>query len=612
MKYAVHLVLLTLLAGCGSSANLTTTANHVWSFQGNGEAYSNAEIDEQGDRIFLARGEKLILLEANSGNTLYTEQPEKKNRITDALSLSFGTNDQDKSDAVIQNVNRNNRLSESGQYLFYMDVDDNREYLGVRSTESGKKLWETGGYKWSLERYAELGESVAGEITTNIGLRAGMVTSAISKGLLQDPPVSRLMVEVPEAGGILLRSLNEGLVMLDAETGSERWKTDAIEGTGLFLVHYVPSRNELFVAGGAGTGLQELVNRTNFEGNILLNLDAESGEVNWANEYRGIPDLITGLTFYEEKELVMLTFQKGFGELIDRKNGDTLVSTWKNYPGVGQELDQYGTPYTAEPIIDDSMLYAVHNTDLKAVGIPNKVITAYNLGDGSEAWTSDPAENQSDIRDLMLLEDMIVARATGMDQNRITSRNNVVGQAKRRIVAWNRHDGSKAWERITDNGVSRLYRRGGEIVYGDENKIYRLNPASGEVVQEFSLQPDQNGSLVQLLEVSGDLVALTEQTVLFLDTNSGTMENSIAFSGETGTWRMKNGHLALQVSSGLIPKTVGMHLIDLEQQQKLGTINAGAPETAPVGDFNSGYYLPANGRELYLIDESYTLHNYRF
>lgn len=209
--------------------------------------------------------------------------------------------------------------------------------------------------------------------------------------------------------------LKEGMDMLDARTGNLKWSISRFSGA-IAKSMYFKDTKELLLLNYRPVSLKSFF--SGFKNQLML-LNAETGEVKWVTEYKGIveskivtkdPVVSWQLAKGKDKLLVQLdglqVFDLKTGNLI--WNAELNMSLDKSNLLFNSEVQVYNA--VAEPLINNDDVYMVEFSNKGH----KKVLKKYDINSGKLIWTNEEIDSRKAIiPELVFVNGMVVAQIGG-------------------------------------------------------------------------------------------------------------------------------------------------------------------------------------------------------
>lgn len=472
-----------------------------------------------------------------------------------------------------------------GGVMLVFDYSLEDDVVRAYSVASGRPLWESEGYAWSLEKY-----SAGTRLASVAGLGGRAAAGEVSQEVLRNRYTESLILPIPEQDAFLFKTLG-GLRLLDAKTGEQRWVSSRdVTGTGMLLAAPAPEGDLLVVT--TYTSLLEAMQG----GKEILRIDPETGVVKWNTRYSGSGDRLASLETVGD--LAVLTFEGGGAEVFSIETGQEHLQTWTD---VADDLELYIQYSQAQPVLDGTSLYAVEK-DFNAVGPPDQIIRKFDLTTGEVLWSSPPIEKVTDIGDLAIVAngDFLVARSAGG--------RGVVGQRARGVYGYDAQTGEQRWSRVLNDGrqTTPLIVGDGVVYTAGGDSLWALDVQTGRTVRGQAFGEDVIGvdlDRIEALEDYGDrLLVLGRKGAVFVDKADFSLAGAMGYTGRSLEVMPFDRYLIVPFATGLGSDLDGLDLVSLD----------GADGPSLIGTVrNAQRYQPTvDGSALYIVTKKDVLRKY--
>lgn len=597
MKHCRILLLLVataLVVGCGSS--LQTTIPQDWSEEV-GEvdvampAPDGSALVLHKPSGFMKQG-GTVVVDGTTGDPLAKKSSNVLDLLKDGIYIG------DMSVAAIDSKNLDFRYLDGMDLMLVLRSSTSSHEVHCIDLSTGKELWQSENFLWTLENFKALGSEAAGKVMGLLGAQAGGAAATVSAELTRSRQLSRLIIPVPELNAFLFKTL-DALVLIQAQTGKILWANEDVSGSGFSQVKYLPDSKD-FLLMTMSTGLVDAV--TNAK--RLYRVDAATGDIRWDNLYVGRDDQARGIQMYGSS--VLLDYQGGFGEVFRFDTGKKLLQTkdmqeaklgnmFKNSLVNGQ--------FTAAPEVDGNMIYAVQTSNLKGVGYPDWIIQKYNLDTGKLVWESEPVKSMADIRDLRVVDGVLLARATGMETPYTTDAA-TFGLSDRKLIALDPESGKILWKQVMGEGrkITNLLVSGNSVYIGDAETLNEIDLHSGEIVNSVDFSATKAGKLLYLRQNNGNIVAVGDHGIVYFSSSELQQQTMLSIPARIGSAELINGELLAYMGHE------GVAIIDLSGKSIVGYIvfpkDSGNNSQNPTL-LNSGYFVGENGNVVYTLEKKH-------
>jgi len=603
MKYIRMLCILlatAVVVSCGSS--LETTIPQDWSEEV-GEvdvampAQDGSALVLHHPASFMKKG-GTVVVDGKTGAPLAS----KESNVIDLLKQGISIGDMSAVD--IDSKELDFRFLNGLDLLLVLRSSTSSHNVYCIDLNSGEELWHSNVFLWTLENFRSLGNEAAGKVANLMGFQAGNAAATISAELTRSRQLSRLIIPVPELDAFLFKTL-DSLVLIQAKTGKILWSSEQVLGSGFSQVKYLPETNDILLM-TMSSGLVDAAKSVK----KLFRVDAATGEIRWSNNYAGRDDMARGIELRDE--YVVVNYQGGLGEVFQFENGKKILQT---KDGLEVELGNMfknslvSGKLTTAPFLKDNALYAVQTVKLKAVGYPDWIVQKFDLTTGELKWASEPIKSMGDIRDLRLVDGVLLARATGMETPYTTAAR-TIGLSDRKVIALNPESGKMLWSQVMGEGrkITNLVVKGNQVFIGDAEQLNQIDIHSGKVKNSVKFSDTKAGKLLHLNENGGNIVAIGDHGIVYFSSSDLQKQTMLSFPVRIGPAEQIGGELIAYMGNE------GVAIVDLSGKSIVGyiifpEISGESPQDPTL--LNSGYFVNENGSVIYTLDkENWVLTRY--
>jgi outer membrane protein assembly factor BamB len=320
-------------------------------------------------------------------------------------------------------------LPQLGTILLFNQVEKGDQVQSY-DLKTGEEKWSSTSYLWNLDKYKDIANIAINEVMGGSLGAKGMSAVALQTRLIQS-----MIQEVPEKDAFLFRTV-EKLYLIKHETGEVLWENEAMAGTGIAAVNYLPQSNKILIASSM-SGLRDVLENVNEEQELkqLILVDANTGDFSWKSEYQGRSEQVKSIAVKNDK--VHLNFNGGSMEIFDFSDGERIWGTRDGSLEGNTKLASFTGDYnlmetieTAAPQLDGEYLYAVNPKNVKAVGLPDKQLQEFDYAAGGVLWGVG-LEEATHVRDVLLEDDEVIEGvSSGVPAEESGNVSNIVGEVK--------------------------------------------------------------------------------------------------------------------------------------------------------------------------------------
>jgi|GEM_PF-4152571 len=597
MKYYKILLLLlatAVVVGCGSS--LETTIPQDWSEQV-GEvdlampAPDGSALVLHKPASFMKKG-GTVVVDGRTGQPLASRDSKVIDMLEDGIFIG------NMSVADIDSKNLDFKYLDGMDCMLVLRSSTSSHEVHCIDLESGDEIWQSDNFLWTLENFKALGNEAAGKVMGLMGLQAGEAASTISAELTRSRQLSRLIIPVPELDAFLFKTL-DALVLIQTQTGKILWANEEVAGSGFSQVKYLPDSKD-FLLMTMSTGLVDAA--TNAK--RLYRVDATTGDIRWDNLYAGRDDMARDIQLYGNS--VVIDYQGGLGELFRFDTGKKILQTkdkMETRLGNMFEHSLVSGDFTTAPFVSNDAVYAVQTSDLKGVGYPDWIIQKYTLDTGEQVWKSRPIKSMADIRDLRLVDGVLLARATGMETP-YTTDERTFGLSDRKVIALDPKSGEMLWSQVMGEGrkITNLVVSGNHVFAGDAETLSEIDIHTGKKMKTVDFKATKAGKLLHLRDDDGNIVAIGDRGIVYFSASNLQPQTMLSFPERIGPAKNIGGELFAYMG------TEGVAIVNLPAKSLVGYIvfpeNSDENPQQPTL-LNSGYFVGENGRVVYTLDKKH-------
>ena len=284
-----------------------------------------------------------------------------------------------------------------------LDYEGTRERITAIDLASGDKAWHRTDYRYSVQQYEETIRRAAaqagGAIADALGGEAH--GEAIDdRRRRQRHFAQHLAVSVDDGGAVLFKTF-ASLVLLDAQTGGERWRVPAFNGPGILQVEEIDNGDFLVLSTPRNLARLQIA-----QAYSLMRVGRD-GQVRWVSEHAG--NATRGMEVVGDRVVVDGTPL----EVFDLASGERLWANELRYAAGGFPDPRY-IPAPAPLITADGLYQAAftHGEDgsFVSAGFPHRV-RAYDIDSGEERWET--AETNTFFGELYEVDERLLVWGAG-------------------------------------------------------------------------------------------------------------------------------------------------------------------------------------------------------
>jgi len=340
------------------------------------------------------------------------------------------------------------------------------------------------------------------------------------------------LIYLPElsAFGIYLK---EGMDMLDARTGKLKWSISRFSGAIAKSMYFTDTK-ELLLLNYRPVSLKSFF--SGFKNQLML-LNAETGEVKWTTEYKGVveskivtKDPVVSWQLAQGKDKILIELD-GL-QVFDLKTGtsvwseDLNMSLDKGHLLFNSEVQVYNA--IAEPLVNGNDVYIV---EFSPKG-HQKVLKKFDVNTGKLIWTNEEIDGRKTIIPaLVCVNGMVVAQIGGYVNRQSIEHNNGVITSKSKwewegpfgLKAFDAETGKMAWESEKFKGlVTNLLADESNLYVASEECFFKLNSKTGVPLYTIKHKAAKVGEPRELLAFNNKIAVLSQDGVCAYNTQDGT------------------------------------------------------------------------------------------
>lgn len=515
--WVIGVVILLVSTGCGTT--IETTLNKDWEQE---RAYAKEEnrmftqmhITDEGDAVTLISPDGVQTINEN-GEVLV-----ERDRAELFIDSDFST-DSEKAKSFINDIN--NLQTDKVTFLYVphrhsileFDYATSSETVSLINLNNRNVEWIVGDLSWSLERYQNFVNAIAGK-ALNFG--GQVATDAASEVLLPQRFVGNLTQIIPELDAILFKTL-DGLSLISLEDGTVKWTNESFRG-GLAEIIYDEASNSLVAINSDDEAFSVEGLQFNKQ---MMRIDAESGSTVWTGSYDGnIREKLDGFGIWADRKTdirlaegkIMINFLNV--EVYDFETGDQL---WQTSTGNDRLLDLVAPEAQimntfAFPVIHENMLFRVNHENVGLSGV-DVVIQAFDYQSGDLLWKTNKLSRSRAVNDMLVSGDNLVV---SLDRSE-------------KVLAVNMQNGEIVWENtgFGKNGVQyEMSFLDGNIIAAGINTVRLLNANTGEEVFKIDPSTDGLGDLTDLVFNNDQIYLAGENGMGVYDPGNGSVSSSVS------------------------------------------------------------------------------------
>lgn len=583
MRHLIAGLAIIMVAGaCGPK--LQTTLTPGWTTPIDMEIHETATVSDGGSSAVVAFEKDVRVVDTRTGEVVYLERPKGGLMAFAKRQVKVGN----VSLADMQGGDRYGYAFVPGSDLVLLfDNTLANEEVRALSGASGEEAWKNADYLWSLEQYGRVGEALLGAMLDLDASGAAGPVLALGKF------VSELTVPVPELDALLMNTVGD-LKLLDAATGRELWSLPEFDASGIGRVVYLDDTDDLLILARTRGVIESITGAKR-----MMRVDARTGALRWSTSYAGQPvskwvqgDSVLDVRTVDDRILLNFMGVEAYDLATGDRVFDTLEGSRRDFSSV-LGSSPFETPWTGRPVVHDGIVYTHHAANWN-VGYPDQLLRGYDLRTGERVWESTPIESMADLRDLALVDGLLVARVTGPEEEGLRRGGALLepGLAERGYVAWDVDTGELAWtRRELGKQVTNLLAARSGLYASDGDRILRLDPRTGETLLAVDHAAAGVGRAGVLMEADDQLVVVGYDGVAFYAMADLDLRSALPV-GSVESYAVRGDLLVLQVDAGA-------HAIDLATGRELGTIsNLGSAYT---GNLRHGYHITPDGRAIFVL-----------
>lgn len=595
-KMALLLGMLMVLSSCAMTKKASIPS--AWEKNINWQNFNSAEVTET-DHTIIQNEEEIMVVSGSDGKSTYKELKESEgvfgsigSAFKESLQNPLGADN----DVAIKYWHVT--LPETQTLLLFDRSKDEGEIISI-NLETGEIQWTSTEMPWNLERYAdEVG--IAVELLAESSLAAGALAGIASNVLLQSRAIQSMTAEVPGKDAFLFRMLNGKLSLVDSNTGDIQWSTEEFESSGIGALTYFSDSDEILIAGDMGN-MKDVIKSADAEISMkkIYLIDGSTGELKWKANYNGREDATRNFVIREDE--IILYFAGGFAEVFNYDDGTPMFRTIDdNLVGLRKatgaafgegEGNVLATRETADPVFEDSFVYAVNAVNTHAVGYPDKQLFKYDYKTGETMWESPVLAHAPDVRDMHITDELVIVRVSmGAPDDAMGKRGAVVGGVlDYGFYAYDKETGEQVWT-YSEPFVKHVTN----VIYGDNvawagggGTVYKFRLDNGELIQKKSLD---TGTLFMLHErVDNQLFARGWQGFAMLSMDSLKTGYTSGISGRLESYNISDRFYTVR-SGKIISEKETIEVFDLIKEEQITEFTVAELEFGLYGGLDDDGY----------------------
>lgn len=600
----IILVLLALLIQNCASTN-EATIPRGWTYNLNWENYNSAEVT-QSDYLIVQSKEDMVLLDGNDGRIVVDDIRERGGLFSE-IGRDF--KEQVKEDLLVsQRVNIkyfHKELPQLGTILLFNQVEKGDQVQSY-DLKTGEEKWSSTSYVWNLDKYKDIANIAINEIMEGSLGAKGMSAVALQTRLIQS-----MIQEVPEKDAFLFRTV-EKLYLINHETGEVLWENEAMAGTGIAAVNYLPQSNQLLIASSM-SGLRDVLENANEQQELkqLILVDANTGDMEWKSEYQGRSEQVKNIAVKNKK--IHLNFNGGSMEVFDYSSGKRIWGTRDGSLEGNTKVASFTGDYnlmetieTANPQFDGEHLYAVNPKDVKAVGLPDKRLQKFDYATGEILWDVE-LEKTTDIRDMLLRDDKVIVRLSSQLPDTMSGNvSNILGGVKDLgFYAFNKEDGTLDWQLSEpfENHVTNIVYGENKAWAGGEESLYKFSLDDGTILADSSYEGYEIGEIKYIHDSGDKLVLVGFKGMAIVEKENLTTLFSESPSGRLANYEINDRFLIVKMRR-LLSGQENLYVYNLTGASSITNFTLTPPEKNVGGILGGkGYYPTEDFKQLITITE---------
>ncbi len=370
------------------------------------------------------------------------------------------------------------------------------------------------------------------------------------------------LIYLPElsAFGIYLK---EGMDMIDARTGKLKWSVSRFSGAIAKSMYFTDTK-ELLLMNYRPVSLQSFF--SGFKNQIML-INAETGEVKWITEYKGIVEskLVTKdpvVSWQLAKGKDKLLVQLDGLQVFDLKSGNLIWNAELN-----MSLDKGGLLFNsqvqvynavADPLIVNDAVYMVEFSNKGH----KKVLKKYDINTGKVIWTNEEIDGRKTIiPELVFVNGMVIAQIGGYvnRQSIVTDNNGTRTKSKWEwegpfgLKAFDIETGKMIWESEKFKGlVTNLIADETSLYVASEESFYKLDSKTGVAAYEIKHKAAKVGEPRRLLAFNGKIAVLSQEGVCAYKNQDGSLVYTVPVEDMKEEFELKGDNYFLKSDKELI------------------------------------------------------------
>ncbi len=578
--------------GCGSSNSLTG-ANREWSKPIGYEQVETSHVDPDQGSVLVGEGKNFMLMHGDNGNYLRVEPQDQgfggmlKSMVEEGISVNVNGVD------VFTTADRYSyAFVDFANTVMVLDYTTATDRVRMLDMSTGKILWESKEYEWSLAKYKDLAGAAAKSVLKNIGMGAGAAAGVSGAEVTRERYAQHLVAAVPEKNAILFRT-TDGLLMMDVRSGDQLWKMENYGATGIEEVRYLPEEDELLMITQVSRLFDKL--QTNRK---VMRVDAGDGTVKWATKYEHSGG------YFEEIERagnrLVLKYAGGQAEIFDFATGKSLFKTHEGGAVSGAQrwlqANMADSAYKTPPaLIHNGSIFTIHTVNIKAAGTPDKQVVRHTLDDGTKTWTSPVLNKVINISGLYIHGEVLIANLTNTDSS---------------LVALNLSDGTIKWT-INDMGKTlQIHLEDNRLYASNGNVIRSIDPQTGKTLEEIDISESGLDGVQHIGVWRGNLYVVGVKGISVHNAKTLTTLNKWLPKGRIESHQVFGNRLYMNTSPLLGSKTM-LRVVDLDNGRPITSFEANPGLYAWFGNLRNGVFITGNGNNVYVLDTDKLLTKYR-
>ncbi|NGP88034.1 PQQ-binding-like beta-propeller repeat protein [Fodinibius halophilus] len=616
---ALSIAGLLLAVGCASTKKATIAT--AWNQSVDWQLFTSAEL--VGDAYAVLQNEEdLLILEDRKGAAVVNEVRKNSGGVFAAFGKAIKESVQNplsaKNDVSIRYWHK---FLPGSEVLLLFDRSKDEGTIRAIQPADGTEKWTSTQLPWNLEKFRDEA-NFAVELLAQSSLQTAMGADVLTNVMLQTRAIDGMIAEVPGKNAFLFRTVDGNFQMIDTDTGKKHWETEDMSSTGIAAVTYLEGTNQLLVAGDMA-GLKDIIKSADAQETMkqLYLFDADTGKLQWATKYLGREEQVRSIKKVDN--LVHISFYGGSVELFNSDKGtrnfgtrdSNMMGTTRTASAMGGEYGIMETRDTAEPQFEGDFVYAVNPAGTRVVGMPDKKITKFNYRTGEVVWESPVLEKTPDIRDLLVRDDVVLARISmNTPDEGLGVKGNIVGGTKELgMYAFDKDTGKELWS-YTEPFSKHI----SNVIYGDregwaagKNSVFKFDLNSGEVMAESTLEDPDVGTIYMLHEKgTNEILVRGQNGFAMIGKDSLKAEYGAEYAGRLQTYRLDDRYY-YAMTEKLLSEKQTLYVYDLKANRKVTAFTLERPEQRIRGNIYNMGYAPLRRSQLLMTITPTGLKSYR-